>query len=197
MFTGDFDYLYRHPEKPGKPEQKEPKMSHLKGTTYEELNSIIDRSKGYRDNAREAVIGNNTRARRYGETIIVSLHYNDIVQLEPGGDILFSLANWPTRTTLDRVNQFLPFEKTEDPSYAGFYGVSFIGLSLAKGRPFIHTSGAVHYAYEIFINRPSNWKSESKEISSNGWYSAAPLMAVAKSKMAEALAEEFGKALRQ
>jgi hypothetical protein len=40
--------------------------------------------------------------------IVVSLHGHDIVKLHGDGSVSFTMAGWPTVTTKDRVNAFLP-----------------------------------------------------------------------------------------
>lgn len=78
-------------------------MANLLGTTYHELVHLFA-------NRNERVIGNNTKAfiDREDDTIIVTLHDQPIVELTAEGTISVSLAGWPTVTTRERVNQFLP-----------------------------------------------------------------------------------------
>lgn len=80
-------------------------MTKLKGTTWEELDKVLFRSKN-----KPALIGNNTVAERDPDNsnIIVRLHGNAIVVLSDDGDIEISLSGWNTVTTRERVNQFLP-----------------------------------------------------------------------------------------
>lgn len=78
-------------------------MANLLGTTYHELIRLFA-------NRNERVIGNNTKAfiDREDGTIVVTLHDHPIVELTADGTISVSLAGWPTVTTRERVNQFLP-----------------------------------------------------------------------------------------
>ena len=78
-------------------------MANLLGTTYNQLFQLF----GSRT---ERTIGNNTKAiiDRDDLSITVTLHDSPIVMLDPNGEISVSLAGWPTVTTRDRVNQFLP-----------------------------------------------------------------------------------------
>lgn len=83
-------------------------MAKLAATTYPDLLRLL---KGKRDG--RATIGNNTVA-----TIVIGpdmdepeirvhLHGKHIVTLTPGS-IAYSLAGWPTVTTRERINHFLP-----------------------------------------------------------------------------------------
>ena len=76
-------------------------MAKLAATTY----SGLDRFLGERDSR---TIGHNTVAERTGTTIFIRLHGSVIVALCDNGDVMFSLAGWPTVTTRERINQFLP-----------------------------------------------------------------------------------------
>jgi hypothetical protein len=77
-------------------------MAKLKRTDYRGLVELCQRGKG------SATIGNNTTARLDGADIVVSLHGHDIVRMSADGDTAWTLAGWPTATTRERVNQFLP-----------------------------------------------------------------------------------------
>jgi hypothetical protein len=78
-------------------------MANLLATDYHSLVSLFA-------NRAERVIGNNTKAfiDREDGTIVVTLHDHPIVELTADGTISVSLAGWPTVTTRERVNQFLP-----------------------------------------------------------------------------------------
>lgn len=71
-------------------------MARLKITSFEEAQKIGD-----------SKIGHNTYLREEDGHYVVSLHGNDIVKLYRDR-VEFTLAGWPTTTTRDRVNQFLP-----------------------------------------------------------------------------------------
>lgn len=77
-------------------------MAKLKGTTYKELDKLLgDKYK--------VGIGNNTTAERVDKySIHIKLHGHHIVTLFSEGTMRFTLAGWPTSTTRDRVNKFLP-----------------------------------------------------------------------------------------
>lgn len=78
-------------------------MATLKSTDYARLVGLCERGRG------SCTIGHNTGARLdAGGVVTVSLHGHDIVQLFPDGDTAWTLAGWPTVTTRERVNQFLP-----------------------------------------------------------------------------------------
>lgn len=86
-------------------------MAKLKGTTYNELATILG------DSDRERKIGHNTWAGWdtagdfSGESrnvINVRLHGHLIVRLYSTGAVYISDAGWGTVTTRDRLNQFLP-----------------------------------------------------------------------------------------
>lgn len=78
-------------------------MAKLKSTDYRRLVELCERGRG------ACAIGNNTTARTEPEgVVVVSLHGHDIVRLFSDGDTAWTLAGWPTVTTRERVNQFLP-----------------------------------------------------------------------------------------
>jgi len=78
-------------------------MAKLKTTDYARLRSLCEGRRG------AVTIGNNTVARLAEDGIVtVSLHGHDIVRLSADGDTAWTLAGWPTVTTRERVNQFLP-----------------------------------------------------------------------------------------
>lgn len=78
-------------------------MATLKTTDYRALVALCERRRG------SATIGHNTTARIEPDgVVVVSLHGNPIVRMFPDGDTAWTLAGWPTVTTRDRVNQFLP-----------------------------------------------------------------------------------------
>ncbi len=90
-------------------------MAKLTATTYDDLIDLLVTKKN-----REAVIGNNTMACMelndgggFGDQFMppkvsVALHGTVIVVLYADGSVVFSLAGYPTVTTRERVNQFLP-----------------------------------------------------------------------------------------
>ena len=75
-------------------------MAKLAATTYAGLDAFLG-SKTSR------TIGNNTTAARYGDEIVVRLHGNRIVRLSATEVEVFD-AGWPSVTTKERLNQFLP-----------------------------------------------------------------------------------------
>lgn len=76
-------------------------MAKLAGTTFSEIARLLgDRY--------QIKIGNNTTAENDNGDIVVRLHGHKIVTLTAEGDIAFTLAGYPTVTTKERVNQFLP-----------------------------------------------------------------------------------------
>lgn len=79
-------------------------MAKLAATTFHGLNRMLSGSTTTRK------IGNNTVATRCWESdnIAITLHGHRIVELAPNGDVMFTLAGYPTVTTRERVNQFLP-----------------------------------------------------------------------------------------
>lgn len=78
-------------------------MARLKATDFKGLDTLL----GMR---REIVIGHETTASRSADGMIsVSLFGNEIVRLHPDTVTMsFTLADWPTVTTRERINQFLP-----------------------------------------------------------------------------------------
>lgn len=54
-------------------------------------------------------LGNNTYAeRRNGDAIAIRLHQTDILTFHADGRIVANTGGWKTRTTKDRLNQYLP-----------------------------------------------------------------------------------------
>lgn len=162
-------------------------MAQLKATTYDELNAVISRSQGYRVNSQEALIGNNTRARRNASdgVITVSLHYNDIVAMYPDGKILFTFAGWPTMTTCDRINQFLPFVSENSDGIYHSCGVRVNYKGECKSRPNAEAWISVHAHvsddnYLIPQNRIRLYDSETTQVDPHEWFHADPLMSQAK-----------------
>ena len=81
--------------------KKERDMAKLKATNYRNLDTIL--------NSRNVMtIGNNTVAYRDNEKICVSLHGHTIVVLHSPDSMEINLCGYPTVTTRDRINQFLP-----------------------------------------------------------------------------------------
>ena len=76
-------------------------MAKLQATTFDRLDLILG------SRSRKS-IGNNTVAIRTGETITITLHGHRIVELFSRDKIVFNFAGFPTLTTRDRINQFLP-----------------------------------------------------------------------------------------
>ena len=77
-------------------------MAHLAATNYNGLSALL----GTRRTRR---IGNNTEVERItANTLVVTLHGHPIVELTASGVVSFTLAGYPTVTTRERVNQFLP-----------------------------------------------------------------------------------------
>jgi hypothetical protein len=76
-------------------------MAKLQANTFDRLDFIL----GSRN---KKSIGNNTVAIRTGETITITLHGHRIVELFSRDEIVFNFAGFPTLTTRDRINQFLP-----------------------------------------------------------------------------------------
>lgn len=78
-------------------------MANLKRTDYRGLVELCEQGRG------AAVIGHNTTAALDKDgTVTVSLYGHPIVKLYADGDTAWTLAGWPTVTTRERVNQFLP-----------------------------------------------------------------------------------------
>jgi hypothetical protein len=72
-------------------------------TDYHSCKNLLDRARNdYK------AIGNNTFI-RYDEhmDIVVRYHSSDIVMLLKNGDVVITLAGWPTTTTKYRINQFI------------------------------------------------------------------------------------------
>jgi hypothetical protein len=83
-------------------------MAKLTATTYDDLYNVLTD-----ENVEEAVIGNNTTAFLNQrsceiETVKVALHGSVIAVLYANDKVAFSLAGYPTVTTRERINQFLP-----------------------------------------------------------------------------------------
>lgn len=76
-------------------------MAKLQATTFDRLDFILG------DNSKKR-IGNNTLAHRTNDTITIKLHNHRIVELFSREKIVFNFSGFPTLTTRDRINQFLP-----------------------------------------------------------------------------------------
>jgi hypothetical protein len=77
-------------------------MAKLAATTYDGLIRFV----GYRNSR---TIGNNTTAYVDDDgDITIRLHGHPIVLMYATGEILIALAEYPTVTTRERINQFLP-----------------------------------------------------------------------------------------
>lgn len=76
-------------------------MARLKATTYAELDRLLSKSDSCK-------IGHNTVARRDQRAISIDLHGHTIVTLYSHGEFIITLAGYPTVTTRERINQFLP-----------------------------------------------------------------------------------------
>ena len=68
---------------------------------YEEATKILN-SRGSKK------VGNNTYLKKRGEYIAVMLHETDVVTFKPDGSIVLDSGGWKTRTTKDRINNYLP-----------------------------------------------------------------------------------------
>lgn len=73
---------------------------------YKEASKILDIKRGDKMSKK---IANNTYLKRYEDgTIVIRLHQTDIIQYKPNGTILLHSGGWKTKTTKERMNQFLP-----------------------------------------------------------------------------------------
>lgn len=79
-------------------------MANLKSTTYKGLANLTE------GKCRPVKIGHNTYAEMHGGTgnIQITLHRSVIVTIDPADSVRFSLCGYPTATTRERINQFLP-----------------------------------------------------------------------------------------
>lgn len=79
-------------------------MTKLVGYDYDSVKKLFKNGKKTR------VIGNNTSATRdmVGDNILIKLHGYHILTLHSNGDISFTDAGWPTKTTANRLEAFLP-----------------------------------------------------------------------------------------
>lgn len=89
-------------------------MAKLKATTYDELRKLHGQfgTAGFKSRIK---IGHNTWSRCHFDTssqlpeFHITLHSSVIVKIRnPDNHISFTLAGWPTVTTRERINQFLP-----------------------------------------------------------------------------------------
>lgn len=89
-----------------------PNSAALSATTYDDLHALH----GYRDRGEReremVVVGRNTRSHLHktpeGDNIYISLHDHKIVCLFENGRVAINIAGWPTMTTRDRIQRFLP-----------------------------------------------------------------------------------------
>lgn len=85
-------------------------MAKLKATTYKELRELHGDfgTPKFRDTV---TIGNNTKSEHHGYyqfgACYITLHGHRIVMVTPR-TVAFTLTGWPTVTTRERINQFLP-----------------------------------------------------------------------------------------
>lgn len=78
-------------------------MAKLTATTYQSLVNLH-----HRRSKSTVRIGNNTISEFDGDEVVIRLHGHEIITLHHTGLVRFSLAGFPTVTTRDRINQFLP-----------------------------------------------------------------------------------------
>jgi hypothetical protein len=76
-------------------------MAKLQAIDYRRLDILLG-------NKSSKVIGNNTIAFRNDTKICVSLHGHTIITLHSPDTMEINLCGYPTVTTRDRINQFLP-----------------------------------------------------------------------------------------
>lgn len=91
-------------------------MSRMLATNYNDCKRLLDKArKDYK------FIGNNTYI-KYDENmdIIVHYHNSDIVMLLKNGNVLITLAGWPTTTTKQRINQFIGNRKVYTKNYVTY-----------------------------------------------------------------------------
>jgi len=91
-------------------------MSKMLATDYHSCKNLLDRARNdYK------AIGNNTFI-RYDEhmDIVVRYHNSDIVMLLKTGDVVITLAGWPTTTTKYRINQFIGKRKVYTKNYVTY-----------------------------------------------------------------------------
>lgn len=102
-------------------------MGSLKVTTYDGAVKHFENKRS--GNRSESPIGRNTRLRKVepdtfdfdGEVyFVVKLHQSDIVKLY-SDRVEFTLAGWPTVTTRDRINQFLPRNGVHQANWIQYY----------------------------------------------------------------------------
>lgn len=60
-------------------------------------------------NKENRTLANNTRVRKEGDNIVITLHNTDIITYYPNGDIRLNSGGWKTLTTKERLNDFSPF----------------------------------------------------------------------------------------
>lgn len=84
-------------------------MAHMAATTHLELSKFC---KGIGD---RRLLGRNTwvehepYAGPAGESVYtITFYHTEIAQIDADGDVMIRTAGWNTRTTIDRLNQFLP-----------------------------------------------------------------------------------------
>jgi len=80
-------------------------VAKLKATNYQDIHNLLSKK-----NKEQVKLGHNTYA-SWGELpgqIVIRFHQSDIVKLRISGTVFFNLAGWPTVTTRDRINQFVP-----------------------------------------------------------------------------------------
>lgn len=84
-------------------------MAKLKSTDYRRLVELCKHGRRGTVTVGACTIGNNTTAELDDDaTVTIRLHGHPIVRLYESGDTAWTLAGWPTVTTRERVNQFLP-----------------------------------------------------------------------------------------
>ena len=81
------------------------KMQHTP-TTFAEAHEIWMSARSVSNGVR---LGNNTTLVKTGSAYAIRLHYTDVVTFTVGGQTILYTGGHVTRTTLDRMNQFTPW----------------------------------------------------------------------------------------
>ena len=82
-----------------------------------------------RKNRDELKLGNNTWVRRgrCGDYYAIVLHNTEIVQFHEDGRIVLSNGGYETRTTKERINEFIPRGYVSQKNYNWYYEVPVDG----------------------------------------------------------------------